>query len=76
MLAMGFVLVGRPCAESMLSSLAWAACHRQASAGSSLQAERTHLLVLPVVAGDSAMGCLSLDGLPIRTHQDRGHQPQ
>ena len=34
----------------------------------------THLLVLPIVAGDRAMSSLSLNGLPIRADQHRRHQ--
>lgn len=34
----------------------------------------THLLVLPIVAGDSPMSSLSLNRLPIRADQDRRHQ--
>lgn len=68
MLAMGFVLVGRPCVESGLSCPA-----RAPHAGTAPRAEPTHLLVLPVVAGDGAVGRLGLNGLPVRTHKDRGH---
>lgn len=79
MLAMGLVLVGHPCTGRVVSpgvvspgvdSLA------QAADGLCSPAQHTHLLVLPVVAGDGAMGSLGLNGLPVRTHQDRGHQPQ
>ena len=35
---------------------------------------RTHLLVLPIVAGDCPMSSLSLNGLPIRADQHRRHQ--
>ena len=34
----------------------------------------THLLVLPIVAGDCAMSSLSLNGLPIRADQHGRHQ--
>lgn len=34
----------------------------------------THLLVLPIMAGDCPMSSLSLNGLPIRTDQHRCHQ--
>lgn len=68
MLAMGFVLVGRPCVERGLSCPA-----RAPHAGATPRIEPTHLLVLPVVAGDGAVGRLGLNGLPVRTHEDGGH---
>ena len=35
-----------------------------------------YLLVFPVMPGDGAVSCLSLDGLTVRTHQHTSHQTQ